>query len=216
VLNAAQEAAFESYIEAGGGYAGVHAAADTEYGWSWYGGLVGAYFQSHPAIQQAKVDVSDRTHPSTRDVPAEWTRTDEWYTYRTNPRSRTHVLATLDEDTYSGGGMGDHPIAWCHAYDGGRSWYTGMGHTAGSYEEDDFLEHVLEGVVLPVGPAGVPRAGLRPDSLATHPPPRALDAWRTHRPRQSRRTVHGPPPDGAPRRPQHRGRSRLPRRARLH
>jgi len=146
VLNATQQAAFERYIRAGGGFAGVHAAADTEYDWPWYGNLVGAWFQQHPAIQQATVRIEDTTHPSTAGLPATWVRTDEWYSYRTNPRSSVHVLANLDESTYSGGGMGDHPIAWCRAYDGGRSWYTGMGHTQGSYTEANFRTHLLGGI----------------------------------------------------------------------
>ena len=45
VLNAEQQAAFEAYIQGGGGFAGIHAASDTEYDWPWYGDLVGAYFQ---------------------------------------------------------------------------------------------------------------------------------------------------------------------------
>ncbi|HEX8531353.1 MAG TPA: ThuA domain-containing protein, partial [Cytophagales bacterium] len=91
VLDAAQQAAFEGYIRAGGGYAGVHAAADTEYSWAWYGDLVGAYFNSHPAIQQATVRVEDRAHASTAHLGRSWVRTDEWYNYSPNPRSKVHV-----------------------------------------------------------------------------------------------------------------------------
>jgi type 1 glutamine amidotransferase len=129
VLNDGQQAAFQSYIAAGGGYVGVHAAADTEYDWAWYGGLVGAYFSSHPATQQATVRIEDRSNASTAHLAPTWTRTDEWYNYRTNPRSAVKVLASLDESSYSGGTMGDHPITWCQNYGGGRSWYTGLGHT---------------------------------------------------------------------------------------
>ena len=103
VLNAAQETAFQNYIHAGGGFAGVHSAADTEHGWSWYGDLVGAYFASHPAIQQATIKVADHVHASTADLPDRWVRTDEWYNYTVNPRGNVHVLATLDETTYTGG-----------------------------------------------------------------------------------------------------------------
>ena len=109
VLNAAQQAAFERYIAAGGGYVGVHAASDTEYDWPWYGGLVGAYFASHPADQTATVKVADQVHPSTAGLPQRWTRLDEWYNYRTNPRGNVHVLATLDETTYTGGSNGVRP-----------------------------------------------------------------------------------------------------------
>ena len=154
VLNAAQQTAFESYVHFGGGYVGVHAAADTEYDWPWYGELVGAWFKSHPATQQATVDVTDRVHPSTKDLPATWTRTDEWYDYRRNPRSAVHVLATLRESSYSGGTMGDdHPIAWCRQFEGGRTWYTGHGPHAG----------VLRRRELPQAPDRRHPLGGRPD-----------------------------------------------------
>ncbi|MFC4585246.1 ThuA domain-containing protein [Sphaerisporangium corydalis] len=154
VLNAAQQTAFESYIAAGGGYVGVHAAADTEYDWPYYGGLVGAWFASHPAIQQVTVRVDDTTHPSTAHLPAAWVRTDELYNYRTNPREVAHVLARLDESTYTGGSMGaDHPIAWCHPYQGGRAWYTGLGHTQESYAEPAFRAHLLGGIRWAAGVA---------------------------------------------------------------
>jgi cytochrome c len=147
VLDEDQQAAFERFIRAGGGFAGVHSASDTEYGWAWYGQLVGAFFQRHPAAQPAVVRIEDPSHPSTASLPASWKRTDEWYDFRANPRQAVHVLATLDESTYSGGGMGrDHPIAWCHAFDGGRSWYTAMGHTTESYTEASFLSHLEGGI----------------------------------------------------------------------
>ena len=147
VLAADQERAFERYIRGGGGFVGIHSAADTEYGWAWYGDLVGAYFDSHPAIQQAQVQVADRVHPATDHLSARWQRRDEWYNYRRNPRGQVHVLATLDEGSYDGGNHGfDHPIAWCHDYDGGRSWYTGGGHTRESYGEPLFMQHILGGI----------------------------------------------------------------------
>jgi cytochrome c len=153
VLNADQQTAFEGYINAGGGYAGVHAAADTEYDWPFYGQLVGAWFKSHPAIQQATVDVVDHSHPSTATLPDHWTRTDEWYNYRTNPRANVKVLAQLDETSYSPGGdaMGDHPITWCHTQESGRSWYTGLGHTKDSYTEPNFLAQLTGGIEYAAG-----------------------------------------------------------------
>ncbi|HJS06592.1 MAG TPA: ThuA domain-containing protein, partial [Pirellulales bacterium] len=152
VLNAAQQAAFENYIRAGGGYAGVHSAADTEHGWAWYGQLLGAYFASHPAIQQATIKVADHAHSSTAHLPDRWVRTDEWYNYSLNPRGDVHVLATLDESTYTGGAQGfDHPISWYKYFEGGRSWYTGLGHTAGTYAEPLFLDHLLGGIQFAAG-----------------------------------------------------------------
>src|SRR5690606_24583549 len=102
VLNSPQQAAFERYIQAGGGYAGIHAAADTEYEWPWYGKLAGGYFLSHPQIQEAMVRVHDDSHPASSHLPKEWRRTDEWYNYKNlNPDIR--VLASIDESSYSGG-----------------------------------------------------------------------------------------------------------------
>ncbi|GAB3934442.1 hypothetical protein GCM10027614_07460 [Micromonospora vulcania] len=145
VLNATQQTALESYLGSGGGYVGVHAAADTEYDWPWYGGLVGAWFSSHPAIQTATIRVEDRSNPSTAHLGDTWVRADEWYNYRTNP-GRTWVLASLDESSYSGGSMGDHPITWCKAYGGGRAWYTGLGHTEESYSDPNFTRMLLGGL----------------------------------------------------------------------
>lgn len=155
ILNDSQQAAFERYIRAGGGYVGVHSASDTEYTWPWYGGLVGAYFDrlhGHSKIVQATIHVTDRTQPSTSMLPAVWVRTDEWYNFASNPRGKVHVLMTIDERTYKGGVMGaDHPIAWYHEYDGGRAWYSAMGHTSESYYEPLFLAHLWGGIVYAVG-----------------------------------------------------------------
>lgn len=147
VLDPAHEAAFEAWFRRGGGWLGVHAAADTEYDWPFYEELVGAYFKSHPAIQEAVVVVEDREHPATRMLPGLWRRQDEWYTYRMNPRPHVTVLARVDESTYIGGGMqGDHPIAWCHEIDRGRSLYTGGGHTNESFSEPAFRAHLAGAV----------------------------------------------------------------------
>jgi uncharacterized protein len=155
ILDDNQKAAFERYIRAGGGYVGVHSASDTEYAWSWYGGLVGAYFDrvhGHSKVVQATIHVTDRTYPSTMMLPALWVRTDEWYNFASNPRGKVNVLMTIDESTYKGGTMGaDHPIAWYHEYDGGRAWYTALGHTSESYYEPLFLAHLWGGVMYAVG-----------------------------------------------------------------
>jgi hypothetical protein len=113
----------------------------------WYGELVGAYFADHPAITAADVIVEDSTHPAAKTLPATWTRTDEWYNFRSNPRPNVSVILALDETSYTGGTMGeDHPIAWAHEYDGGRAFYTAMGHTAESFTETPYLEHLIGGI----------------------------------------------------------------------
>jgi type 1 glutamine amidotransferase len=152
VLNATQQTAFENYIRAGGGYVGVHSAADTEYDWPFYGQLVGAYFASHPAIQQVTERVENRAHAATQHLSPTWVRTDELYNYRTNVRSTARVLATLDESTYSGGTMGgDHPHTWCKTLEGGRAFYTGNGHTQASYSEPNFRSMLLGGIRYAAG-----------------------------------------------------------------
>ncbi|WP_137992300.1 ThuA domain-containing protein [Streptomyces vilmorinianum] len=165
VLDPQQQAAFENYVSTGGGYMGIHAAADTEYDWEFYGGLVGAHFASHPQIQPATVRVEDDAHPATAHIDGPWQRTDEWYNYRTNPRGQARILATLDETTYQGGTMkGDHPIAWCQTYGGGRSFYTGGGHTKESYTEPAFRQHLLGGLRYTTGQVAAdcrPQTGYR-------------------------------------------------------
>ena len=156
VLNSAQEAIFEGYIRAGGGYVGFHSASDTEYDWAWYGQLVGAYFKNHPpTYREATMRIEDRTHPSTVDLGATWTRRDEWYNFRSNPRGQVHVLITLDESSYSGGEMGaDHPIAWCHNFDGGRSWYSGLTHDRNAFQDARMQSHLLGGIEYAAGVRG--------------------------------------------------------------
>jgi cytochrome c len=162
VLDEGQQTAFQRYIEAGHGWVGVHSAADTEYDWAWYGGLVGAYFRQHPAVQAAVLDVAEPRN----GLPARWMRTDEWYDFQSNPRPAVHVIATLDESSYDGGDMAaDHPIAWFHDYDGGRAWYTAGGHTDESWSEPLFLTHVLSGIVYALGSQASNAATPRIESL---------------------------------------------------
>jgi type 1 glutamine amidotransferase len=150
VLDGATQRAFEGYIAAGGGYLGIHAAAATEYGWPWYGALVGAYFHSHPpGLQTGTVSFARPVAGRGR-----WRVTDEFYNFRTNPRPRVTVIATLDERTYRGGAMGaDHPIAWCQTVAGGRSWYTGLGHRPELYADPTFVGHLERGLLFAAGHA---------------------------------------------------------------
>ena len=148
ILDEGQQEAMEGWFGPGRGFVGIHSAADTEYEWEWYGKLVGAYFKGHPAQQEADVIVEDRCHPAMGHLPAVWHRKDEWYDYRVNPRGSVTVLASLDTSTYEGHTMGeDHPITWCQKYkSGGRSFYTGLGHTVASYTEQAFVTMIAESV----------------------------------------------------------------------
>lgn len=154
VLDSNQEAAFQRFIQAGGGFAGIHLASGTEKDWPWFGDLVGARFLDHPPIQEATVLVEDPNHPSTKDLPPQWVRTDEWYDFSPAPdRSKVNVLLTVDESTYNNDGVhgDDHPIAWYHEFDGGRSWYTAMGHLEEHYQDSLFLSHLLGGIQYAMG-----------------------------------------------------------------
>ncbi|MEO0572928.1 MAG: ThuA domain-containing protein [Bacteroidota bacterium] len=147
VLNGEQERAFENYLKSGGAFMGIHAASDTEYDWPWYGKLVGAYFESHPkGTPTAKINVVDKSHPSTVHLPDVWERTDEWYNFK-NINPNVTVLLNLDESSYEGGtNGGNHPIAWYHEFDGARSFFTGGGHTEASFDEPEFRQHLLGGM----------------------------------------------------------------------
>jgi cytochrome c len=154
VLNAEQQNNFERYIQAGGGFVGIHSATDTEYDWPWYGKLAGAYFTSHPNnpnVLPGAYDVIDHAHPSTDSLPDRWERTDEFYNFRDiNPDLK--VLITLDEKSYTGGTNGDfHPASWYHEYDGGRAFYTAMGHTSETYTEPLFIAHLWGGLEWVLG-----------------------------------------------------------------
>ncbi|HET7240232.1 MAG TPA: ThuA domain-containing protein [Gemmatimonadales bacterium] len=133
-LDSTQQVALQHHVRAGRGVVAIHAALDAEPDWAWYHQLLGAEFAGHPRIQSARL------------VPGPWERTDEWYNYRAQP-SADRVLLSVDERSYQGGHMGEtHPVTWTRTFDGGRIWYTAMGHTTCSYSEPAFLAHVLEGI----------------------------------------------------------------------
>jgi cytochrome c len=166
VLTDAQQGTFERYIQAGGGYVGVHSATDTEYDWPWYGRLAGAYFTSHPNnpnVRKGTFRVLDKSHPSTDGLPDRWERVDEFYNFKSlNPAVR--VLVDIDEKSYEGGTNGDrHPMSWYHDYDGGRAWYTNMGHTDETYAEPLFLRHLLGGLRYAMGTGALDYGRARPE-----------------------------------------------------
>ena len=151
VFGPAEEKALQDYIHNGGGYVGIHAASDCEYKWPWYGSLVGAYFKSHPKQQQARLLVVDKDHPSTRSLPDVWERFDEWYNFF-NISQEIHVLIKIDEHSYTGGENNDnHPMTWYHNFEGGRVFYTALGHTDESYSDPKYLAHLLGGINYAMG-----------------------------------------------------------------
>jgi cytochrome c len=149
VLNDEQQNSFERYIQAGGGYVGIHAAADTEYDWPWYNKLAGAYFASHPGnpnVQNGEAFVVNRDHLSMKDFPDRWKVKDEFYDFKSFNKN-VKVLVKIDEKTYKEGKMGDdHPMSWYHEYDGGKAFYTNFGHTDETFAEPVFKKHLLGGL----------------------------------------------------------------------
>ncbi|HTI08410.1 MAG TPA: ThuA domain-containing protein [Puia sp.] len=151
VFGPEEETALQQYIHHGGGFVGIHAATDCEYNWQWYGDLVGGYFKSHPKQQQAKIVVVDKDNAATKDLPNPWQRWDEWYNFKyLNPG--IHVLLKIDETSYTGGENGDnHPMAWYHDFEGGRAFYTELGHTDESFADPKYLGHLLGGIQYAIG-----------------------------------------------------------------
>lgn len=170
VLNSEQEIAFEEFVRNGGAFVGVHSAADTEHGWPFYGELVGAYFLAHPVLNQpGTLIIEDSAHPSVSHVGPNWViqPTEEFYSFKSNPRDDVRVISRIDETSYRqvpntscdpssnttfpeggfSGVMGDHPMTWCHDKFAGRAWYTALGHEITLYQTPAFQQHVLKGIL---------------------------------------------------------------------
>jgi type 1 glutamine amidotransferase len=156
VLNDQQQAAFEKFIKAGKGYVGIHSASDTEYDWPWYTKMVGMMFKIHPQNQTAYLKVEDSNFPGMERFPKKFLWTDEWYQYGERKSDDLKVLITVDEKSYDpyakwgdneGKGMGAfHPNSWYHNYDGGRAFYTGLGHIPLTFSDQTFLDHIYGGI----------------------------------------------------------------------
>jgi len=157
VLNEEQQGAMKRFIQAGNGFVGIHSASDTHYDWEWYTKLVGRMFVIHPPIQTAQLEVLDRSFPGMERMPDKFWFTDEYYEFGPEKVEGLNYLLAIDEDTYdpsadwgrvSGDGMGEfHPLAWYHEYDGGRSFYTALGHVPAVYKDTLFLEHLYGGLM---------------------------------------------------------------------
>ncbi len=154
ILNNEQQNVFERYIQAGGGYVGIHAATDTEYEWPWYNQLAGAWFLDHPStpsnVQKGKFYVTKKNEFTT-GMPYEFERSDEFYSFK-DISPKINVVIKIDEKSYIGGKNGDnHPISWYQEFNGGRSFYTAMGHTDETFAEPLFLNHLYAGIKYTAG-----------------------------------------------------------------
>lgn len=147
-LNEKQLESLKSYVRSGKGFVGIHGASSGLKNVPWYGELVGAQFTDHPKPQNGILKVENRDHFIVSGLPGEWAWFDEWYNFRSNPRQKVSVLISIDEAEYDGGTMGsDHPIAWCREFEGGRTFYTSLGHFEEAYEDATFLSHILNGIL---------------------------------------------------------------------
>jgi len=153
VLGKKEQTAFEKYIRRGGGYVGIHSASDTEHEWDFYKKMVAAQFASHPKVQEVTLNVhQDCGHASIAHLNKQWNISDEWYNFREPVPDYVTVLLDIDESTIEGKKMNAyHPIAWYHIYEGGRCFYTGLGHTEVIYTDPDYLKHIEEGIKWVIG-----------------------------------------------------------------
>lgn len=146
IFNDEQKIALKQYINNGGGFVGIHAASDCSFEWEWYGKMVGGFFESHPKIQEAKLNIVMPKNKIVKGLPNTWLHTDEWYNFKSFNKE-VKVLIKIDETSYKGGNMkNDHPISWYQKFDGGRVFYTALGHTKESYSNPLFLQHLLAGI----------------------------------------------------------------------
>jgi uncharacterized protein len=156
IFDSAQQKVMERFIQSGKGFVGIHSASDTEYDWDWYNKLVGRMFKIHPAIQTARLNIIDDKFPGLQGFANNKLWTDEWYEFGSEKISDLKYILAVDETTYNakvqwgenkGVGMGKlHPVAWYHNYDGGRSFYTALGHLPSIYSDAAFLNHLYAGI----------------------------------------------------------------------
>ena len=159
IFNSEQQKALERFIQSGKGFVGIHSASDTEYDWEWYTKLVGRMFHIHPAVQSGKLQVLDATFPGLQDFSHGKLWTEEWYEFGEEKVKGLQYILAVDETTYNpkvnwpvrnkkGEGMGKmHPLAWYHQFDGGRSFYTALGHLPTNFSNEAFLSHLYAGIL---------------------------------------------------------------------
>ena len=179
-LNANQRASFERWTQRGGGAVRIHADGNADKAWDWKRDMMGGgLFNNHPPITEATVEVADPNHPATDDLPASITWSDEWYNFDEDPREDVHVLMTVDVESYEGSDHGPgHPVAWCSEYDGGRNFYTAIGHGADGaslvWEDQRYLDHISGALEWAAGEepgdCGAPREGIPTEASLTKVP----------------------------------------------
>ncbi|SDL43528.1 Type 1 glutamine amidotransferase (GATase1) [Catalinimonas alkaloidigena] len=161
----AQKDAFQRYIRQGGGFVGLHSTSGSERQWPWFAQMLGGRFFRHPERQDFDVKVLDRTHPSTDFLPDVWPVKDDECYYLKFLNPDMHVLLAADLSTVTDDQKGEYPgdvfgglcpLAWYHAFDGGRQWYTALGHRPEQYQDPMLLRHILGGIQWAADKAATP------------------------------------------------------------
>ncbi len=154
-LSEKEQNAIEKFIKSGGGFVGIHMATAAERNWEWYHDMLGGvYFTGHPPMQKGLVYLEEKfsEHPLNQGIPKEFEWEDEWYEWNQNPRPNVNVLMTVDESSYEGGKMGeDHPVAWFLEFQGGKIFYTGLGHKPESYSDPLLIKQIENGILYVIG-----------------------------------------------------------------
>ncbi len=152
ILGKQQKESLVRFIQSGKGFVGIHAATTTEYEWPWYNQLIGAQFLDHPEQQRGTLLIKDTSFIATKHLPKRWTIWEEWYNFKNTYWDNLQVVIQLDETSIQGGKNGSfHPMAWYHSFDGGRSFYTALGHTHAIYDDTLFLQHLAGGINYAIG-----------------------------------------------------------------
>lgn len=148
IFGADEKKALQKYIQKGGGFVAIHAATDTEKEWNWYVDMVGGAFKSHPKQQTATINIVNHNFKAMQHFGKTWVHFDEWYNFREPVNPNATVLATVDENSYQGGTMGEnHPVVWYQKYEGGKIFTTTLGHTKESYTDSNFVKMIQEAVI---------------------------------------------------------------------
>jgi len=162
--NDEQKAALQRYIHAGGGFVGIHSACGSERQWPWFWSLLGGKFVRHPKLQPFVINVRDRQHPSTAHLGETWQWTDEFY-FLDHLEPGLHVLLSADraqlDDANKAQSAGEQidgqsPLAWCHEFEGGRAWYSALGHKIEYYSDPQFTRHILGGILWAMNGTNLP------------------------------------------------------------
>ncbi|MBD2703720.1 ThuA domain-containing protein [Spirosoma sp. BT702] len=152
-----QRLAFRRYVEAGGGFVGIHSVMGTERNWTWFKRMIGGTFAWHPKFQKFRIEVLDTKNPSMQSIPKSWEREDEFYFTKNMSPGPTVIMAnditTLNQDEpekvkmFGGSYTELYPSAWYYNFDGGYTWCTTLGHAKTDYLGDElFIKHIFQGI----------------------------------------------------------------------